>query len=348
MTRGTDTQRLRRKAPTPDVRGAGRGALRNLAPWMLGLAALGALVGAILHLGEVSRFVELIRQAQPAWLLVALALQVATYQCVAAAWGELLRRGGAPIPISALFPLAVAKLFADQAMPSGGISGTTFLVSALVRRGVALPNVLAALLVMVVTFYGAYLTLALVTLGVLVVEHAATTWVVALTAGFALFATLVPAGVVLVGRSSSHGRLRRWLESTPARGLLRSIEQAPAHLLRRPAAVMVALVCQGAVFLLDAATLWVVLRALGEPTGALVVLPAFVVASMVATLSPIPLGLGTFETSCVGMLHLLGVPIETALAATLLLRGFTIWLPMLPGLWLARRALRPPRGGAER
>jgi glycosyltransferase 2 family protein len=54
---------------------------------------------------------------------------------------------------------------------------------------------------------------------------------------------------------------------------------------------------------------------------------------------PIPLGLGTFETACVGMLALLGVAIESALTATLLLRGLTFWLPMVPGLWLARREI---------
>ncbi|MCE8002886.1 hypothetical protein [Billgrantia ethanolica] len=40
------------------------------------------------------------------------------------------------------------------------------------------------------------------------------------------------------------------------------------------------------------------------------------------------------------VLTLLGVPLEAALTATLLLRGMTLWLPMLPGLWFARRALR--------
>lgn len=50
--------------------------------------------------------------------------------------------------------------------------------------------------------------------------------------------------------------------------------------------------------------------------------------------------LGTFEASCVAMLHVLQVPLEVALTATLLLRGFTVWLPTLPGLWLAQRALR--------
>ena len=49
------------------------------------------------------------------------------------------------------------------------------------------------------------------------------------------------------------------------------------------------------------------------------------------TLGPIPLGLGAFGAACVGMLNLLGVAIEAALAAMLLLRGLTFWLPMLPG-----------------
>jgi hypothetical protein len=39
------------------------------------------------------------------------------------------------------------------------------------------------------------------------------------------------------------------------------------------------------------------------------------------------------------MLSFLDVPIEAALAATLLLRGFTFWIPMLPGIWLARREI---------
>ena len=34
-----------------------------------------------------------------------------------------------------------------------------------------------------------------------------------------------------------------------------------------------------------------------------------------------------------------GIAVEAALAATLLLRGFTFWLPMLPGVWLARREM---------
>jgi len=67
---------------------------------------------------------------------------------------------------------------------------------------------------------------------------------------------------------------------------------------------------------------------------------SFAIASMVTTIGPIPVGLGTFEAASVGMLSLLGVSVEAALAGTLLLRGLTFWLPMLPGIWLARREIR--------
>ena len=65
---------------------------------------------------------------------------------------------------------------------------------------------------------------------------------------------------------------------------------------------------------------------------------------MVAMIGPIPLSLGTFEATCVAVLDLLGIPVAPALTATLLFRGFTMWLPMLPGMWLARREFA---GGAS-
>jgi hypothetical protein len=40
------------------------------------------------------------------------------------------------------------------------------------------------------------------------------------------------------------------------------------------------------------------------------------------------------------MLALLGLPLEAAVATTMILRGFTYWLPMLPGLFIARHELK--------
>ena len=78
----------------------------------------------------------------------------------------------------------------------------------------------------------------------------------------------------------------------------------------------------------------------GADADILGVFASFMIASVAASIGPTPLGLGTFESACVATLALVGVRLELALTATLLLRGLTFWLPMLPGLRIARRELR--------
>jgi uncharacterized membrane protein YbhN (UPF0104 family) len=101
-----------------------------------------------------------------------------------------------------------------------------------------------------------------------------------------------------------------------------------------------AIAFQSLIFLLDGATLWAALQAIGQSPPLMVAIAAFMVGSITASLGPFPLGLGGFEAACTSMLTLLGVPLEAAFTATFLLRGCTLWLPMLPELWLARRELR--------
>jgi Mg2+-importing ATPase len=60
-------------------------------------------------------------------------------------------------------------------------------------------------------------------------------------------------------------------------------------------------------------------------------------ASVLRSIGIVPGGLGAFEAALVVTLHWAGVDVAVALSATLLFRGLTFWLPMLPGLWLARR-----------
>jgi uncharacterized membrane protein YbhN (UPF0104 family) len=52
------------------------------------------------------------------------------------------------------------------------------------------------------------------------------------------------------------------------------------------------------------------------------------------------MGLGSFEAVSIGMLRAMGVPFEAALSATLLFRGYTLWVPLIPGMFAARRQLK--------
>jgi uncharacterized protein (TIRG00374 family) len=124
------------------------------------------------------------------------------------------------------------------------------------------------------------------------------------------------------------------------REVLAALAEAPPKLLHRPRVLAELTMLQAAIFLLDAGTLAAMLLALAAATPADIVLTSFMMASVVATLGWAPGGLGTFDATCIVILHWHGVTIEAAMAATLLLRGFTFWLPMIPGLWLARRELR--------
>lgn len=314
------------------------------AGWAVGLLGLAALAGVALHLGEVERFVELLHSLAPAWLLLALMLQGATYFSVAVAWGYALRQAGERRSLGELLPLALAKLFVDQSMPTGGIGGTAFLVAALARRGVPRSACVAALITNLVGHYGAYLLAAIISVSLLSLRHQARPWMLAIAAAFVLVSLAVPLAVLALRRYGRRGP--DWLLGLPGvRPLIDATAEASVSLLRRPRLMLTTGALNFAVMALDAGTLWTMLHALGlgRPYGA--VFPSFLLAMMVTTVGPIPMGLGSFEATCVAALTLQGVPIEGALTATLLLRGCTTWLPMLPGWILARRELRAMHTG---
>ncbi|MEP9411000.1 MAG: flippase-like domain-containing protein [Candidatus Brocadia sp.] len=312
---------------------------RRLRVWFLSLIFLAGLVVFVTHFSELEHFAQLLRQAKPLWLIAALLLQSATYFSAAAVWHQTLRYAGVRYSILSLVPLGVAKLFSDQALPSGGMSGTVFLVASLNRRGISTPLCMAILLVSLVAYYLAYLFAALTSIVLLWFYHDLHGWIVAVTAVFCIVAVAIPAGALWLRRGKKRSLPGVLLRIPGITALLNALGDAPGYLLQNPELFIKTTLLQGTIFLLDAYTLNVMLYAIGQDASFLVVFPSFVVASMVATLGPVPLGLGTFEATCVAMLSMLGITLEAAFTATLLLRGFTLWLPMFPGLWLAKREL---------
>jgi glycosyltransferase 2 family protein len=307
--------------------------------WLPGLVMLLALVAVVTHRAEGQRFALLLSHAQPAWLLAAAALQLATYLCAAGVWQRVLRHAGAPLAVHSLMPLAVARLFVDQILPTGGLGGRVLALRAFRRRGVRMPIAMAAILVDLLTLYCAFALVVLASLAVLSFFGELNHLILTLTAFFSLMAAGVPLAVLwLSGRERRPPRWARWVPRLES--MLREIARAPSGLLRDPLVLAQSALLQLAIYLLDAATLWVMLRAIGQSAPPWAAFASFVLAQVAATVILTPGGLGSFEAAAVAMLALSRVPVEAALTATLLFRGFTYWLPMLPGLWLSRRELR--------
>jgi uncharacterized protein (TIRG00374 family) len=132
-----------------------------------------------------------------------------------------------------------------------------------------------------------------------------------------------------------------WLRRFEAvRNSLDLIGEAPEKLVRDPRLILRLALLNGAVFVADAATLQFCLLALGAGSHFATSFVALILAQIVVTLGPIPLGLGTFEGTSIAMLRLMGISFEVALSATLLFRGFALWLPLIAGLFLSRRELK--------
>lgn len=305
--------------------------------WLFAGLAIAALVVVIFARAEISEVLRLLRHAQVTWLLAAFGLQMLTYVAAAGVWYVALKPTRHRQPLSGLVRVALAMLFSNQAMPSAGISGGIVAASALVRRRVPESVAMSALLLGLITTY----------IALLVSFVAAAVWAASFRR---LFAVVLTAGAVFLGMAGGvtllvfeskrlSPRWRRRLTRLPLVGsAVASVTTASTDLMRGPVLIE-ATSLQVVEVVLDAATLGVSLLAVGAQPAAVVVFGSYVIAEVGSRVAFVPLGIGTFEAACVTLLHAGRIPFGPALAGTLLFRGFTLWLPMVPGLLSAKRAL---------
>ncbi len=337
----------RRPPPVQDARATRRSGARrdqesvkHRSRWIIGFLVIGALALIVRNHSEPEQAARVIRHARPAWLLVALALQLATYPCVALIWTFVVRRARGPAPrIDKLVGLSVAELFTDQTLPSGGMSGTILVVSSLKKRGVPKQAAVAAVVSSLVGFYVAQLVAVIAAVVLLGLHHfggwEATASVIAFVGALVV---PIPLVVTLTGA----------LAKLPKRvQRIRAVAQIRDHVADAPRAVVfsapvlaVSTAMRFAVLILDGATLAVSLAAVGSPQSFPHVVAAFVLAYVVGSATFLPGGIGTFEVASTTLLTNVGAPFPAAAAATLVMRGLSFWLPMIPGVWFARREVK--------
>jgi glycosyltransferase 2 family protein len=260
-------------------------------PWVFGLLTLVALVLVVLHFGTIEQFTRLALAAQPEWFILACVAQAATYVSASMVWRQVLRRAGYPRSLWTLIPLGIAKLFTDQVVPSGGVSGAILVAKGLTRRGVPTNPAMEVLLVGLVAYFGAYLASVLTSLAILWLHGRVNAALFVVVAVFVAIVISIPSGVLWMKRWAN--RLpTAWLRRLPGTALLLgAISRAPTDLLRDPVLLAETISLEIAVFVFDALTLWLVFRALGDTPAIWVAFVSFIMASVAATIGPIPLGL---------------------------------------------------------
>jgi uncharacterized membrane protein YbhN (UPF0104 family) len=218
------------------------------------------------------------------------------------------------------------------------MSGTLLVVHALDRRGIPRGTSMAAVVVNLVSYYAAYVTALAIALGVVWIGGGLTLLIILPAAIFVPVAAGIPVALILVSRGRT---LPPWMQRLPVVGSgLRALAEATPGIAHDGSLIVRCTGLQVAIFLIDSGTLWIMLRALGLSVHPAQVFASFMLSTLARTLGPVPGGLGIFEAASVASLKLVGVPVGAGLAATLLFRGFSYWLPMAPGIILARRETR--------
>lgn len=312
----------------------------NWRTWLLALLLIAGVVVAVLHWGDVKQFAYLVAHAKPLWLVAAAAAQLLTYVALAIEWALVLRAADCRAPFGKLLGLTVSKHFADQMVPTAGMSGNVVVVDRLQAIGAPRPVALATLIMTIIAYYASYGVASLLAL-VLLWVHGHSSWVVVGLIGASLaLSVAVPALALWLQRKGAKA-IPRWLRRMrTVCELFDMIREAPTSLVRDWPLIGKMVLLNGAVFALDGLTMQWCLFALGLDVRFSAAFSAFILASIVVTLGPIPMGLGSFEAVSIGTLRAMGVPFEAAFSATLLFRGYTLWLPLIPGMIATRRQLK--------
>jgi Mg2+-importing ATPase len=314
--------------------------------WLFGLAVLLGLSAFAAQAEQQVRFAELLARAQPVWLVIGIALQLGTYPAEAALWRAALRRAGRDVSLRDCMALNMAKLFLDQTVPTGGLSGTLLVVRGLDRRAVPRAASMAAVVASLVSHYIGYGLGVVIALAVVWLRADLTPYLLVPAAAFGALAAVLP--TLLLRASSGSRRLPAWVARVPlVRSALSAVTEADPEVAHDVGLIARCTLLQLVIVALDALTLWAMLLALGLDVDPAPVFASFMLSTLARILGVVPGGLGIFEAVSVASLRLMGVPIAAGLAATMLFRGFSFWLPLLPAaLFAQREALSdaaPPR-----
>jgi uncharacterized protein (TIRG00374 family) len=270
--------------------------------------------------------------------LLALACEAASYMCL---WDldRIALKTGAWLPVAAAQLTGTA---AGRILPGGGATATAFSTSMLRKTGVDAGEAAAAFTASALLQIATKLALPILALPAIVggapVDHGLAVaaylglgvLVLLVAAGAAAFATDAP--LVLAGRAT------QWILNATVRRR-RHVSGLSQELIadrdfirttlgeRRRPALLAAVANTG----FDYLALLFALRAVGADARPSLVVLAYTAGALLALVPFTPGGLGFVEAGLVGALTLAGVSARDALAATLLYRLVSFWLPIPAG-----------------
>ncbi|MCU1393113.1 MAG: hypothetical protein JWM34_1541, partial [Ilumatobacteraceae bacterium] len=298
---------------------------RTIVTIVMAAIALWTLVPQFVGIGSV--WTEL-RQADWWWAVAALGLSAATYVGAAIALdGSLSER----LPLTPNIGVQMATSFVGVAAPGGGLALTARFLQ---KRGVDTPSAVAAIGVDSIAGFVVH-----VTLTVLFVSLAGSSGLRTFDLPAVGTIALIAAGVLLVAASTLAVPWSRRLITTRVLPATRRSIANVGDIARQPSKMLELFGGSVAITMGYILALEVAVSAFGAGPAFTSVALVYLIGSAVSSVAPTPGGIGAVEAALIAGLTSAGMPSTTAVAAVILFRLATFWIPLLPG-WGAFVALQ--------
>jgi uncharacterized membrane protein YbhN (UPF0104 family) len=287
-----------------------------------------ALVGVLLWLAPPGQVIDAIGDMNPVWLLAAVGLEIGS--CLS--YLIVFRRFFPEPPRPVGRQVAWIAMGAGAVLPGGNFSSAATTGWLLRHHGIPARRLAerCGALLCFLTLLGFFINATAGALLLIGIGHGPHDLAHAgIPILVSLFVISVALAAMIVGRRH-HARV-----PAAARSVAASLHDAWKALLNPHWRLLGA-----AGFLcLDMAALWAACRATGHPLGVLALAVAYFIGYL-ATMIPMPAGLGVLDSGLAGALVLYGFSPAASVGAVLVYHAISVWIPGLGGLvaWLPTRA----------
>ena len=316
---------------------------RNLTAFALFLAlAIGALYFLLPRLAGLEDTWHRIGEGSPFWIGIALLFTLGMFGGYTLLFQGVFGRDGISLSWRESYQVTMAGLAATRLFSAGGAGGLILTAWALRRAGMARRAVADKTISFLVLTYLVYMVSLIVfgyglRFGVFSGADPFTLTVVPAT--LALIVTALGLSIAFVPtdferrlqsvaqRRGRIGRTAQRLATLPATASS-GIRDALAHLRTADPALLGAI----AYWACQIGVLWAAFEAFGDAPPVAVLVMAFFIG-MLGNLLPLPGGVGGVDGGMIGAFAALNVDTGLAVVAVLVYRGFTFWLPTIPGVF---------------
>lgn len=333
--------------------------------FFIGLAFIGFALIMIFAQDAIADTVDVLKGIDVRFLIILPLLQFVAYIFIAGYYRSALSLFDHKISFLRAYGTVVSLYFIEQVLPSGGVSGMSYIAYAL--RTVA--SVGLTTIVQVSRYllnYAAYIVIVPIGLLFLLLDDNVNTK--AIWFGVGLLAILIIGGLIIAYLLNAQNHIDKFvnlvsgfvnkiankffkkedlIKADALKSNLIDFHEGASGLLRNRSKII-----KPYLFMLGASTVQLTIvylsyYAVGETLNPGVVIVAFTVANMVGAISIIPGDVGVHEATMVFILSSAGVPTDIAIAGTLLYRVYNKLIVLPIGFIVYTQFLKPQKEAAK-